>query len=749
MTKLQRRAQKHSITLPDYRGDIDGLRAIAVLSVVLYHAFPGYLKGGFVGVDIFFVLSGFLISQIIFRSLSTGSFNFFEFYSRRIRRIFPSLILVLSFCMIIGWLTLSSPEWRLLLKHILGAVFFVSNILLWQETGYFDTESTTKPLLHLWSLGIEEQFYLAFPLAVWCTWKLKKVFVFVLAGMCISSFLFNIYTVRFDAVADFYSPFTRVWELLAGSLLAYHVHSTRDNAKTIKTSVEKFAVWANLVSSVGLALVFSSMFLMKELSFPGFWALVPVIGTCMVVFAGNRASLNNELLSLKPLVWIGKISYPLYLWHWVILTFLRINQGKVVDNYSRILAVLLSIVLAWMTFKFIESPIRNGLNTWIKTVSLMIAMGALAIISGSLYAANYSKTTSSNLISVAIPTTSPTPGSNSDSERDWESAPLQDNCSFGFESVKTDSLESSCAESKNFETIRVPFLDSEISADNSKLLGWELPVATASQISSCRERFPERDSFSAASRNDNFCYLQKATQPNVLFIGDSMTTNIFPGISKYLDFNSLVLAASNAASLYNVRTTDKGDKTREDVYKMTNQALDYAVQDQGVKVVVLANLSLPLITAPNSNFGIWRIGYESENEPKAIFQTTLTETLEFLSKAKKRIIFSYPNPTLEYDPQRCVRELEKTNVGQPSNKCTVSRKWVDDSLFVYKTWVNEVLIRFPKVKIFDPLPYLCDDRKCYSSSYGKILYRDTVHLSLAGSNILAKPLHELIIKELN
>lgn len=209
------------LTHPKYRADIDGLRAIAILSVVGFHAFPNWVKGGFIGVDVFFVISGYLISTIIIGSLERDSFNFVEFYSRRIKRIFPALLLVLIASFALGWFVLLADEYKQLGKHIAGGAGFISNFLFWNESGYFDNAAETKPLLHLWSLGIEEQFYIFWPLLLWFVWKKRFNLLTIAITVAIVSFALNIVKVRSDTVAAFYSPQTRFWELMAGSILAY------------------------------------------------------------------------------------------------------------------------------------------------------------------------------------------------------------------------------------------------------------------------------------------------------------------------------------------------------------------------------------------------------------------------------------------------------------------------------------------------------------------------------------------------
>jgi peptidoglycan/LPS O-acetylase OafA/YrhL len=191
-----------------YRADIDGLRALAVILVMSFHAFPAWLKSGFIGVDIFFVISGFLISTIIFEGLERQRFSFIDFYSRRIRRIFPALVCVLAACSAAGWLWLLSDEYRQLGKHTIGGAGFVSNFVLWNESGYFDQNADKKPLLHLWSLGIEEQFYIAWPVLLWLAYRFRYDLVKVTAIVAIVSFIANIVIAKEDNVANFYWPMT-------------------------------------------------------------------------------------------------------------------------------------------------------------------------------------------------------------------------------------------------------------------------------------------------------------------------------------------------------------------------------------------------------------------------------------------------------------------------------------------------------------------------------------------------------------
>lgn len=349
---------------PKYRPDIDGLRAVAVLAVVIYHAFPSVLRGGFIGVDIFFVISGYLISTIIFESLDRGAFSFTEFYARRIKRIFPALLLILSACYGFGWFTLLDDEFRQLGKHIAGGAGFVSNLVLWSEVGYFDNSVETKPLLHLWSLGVEEQFYIVWPILLWVAWRFRFNVLALTILLGAVSFFLSVKGVKHDAIATFYSPHTRFWELLAGTLLAWlTLYKTRAVRKRL----------GHVLSVLGVCLlVFGFFRINKGLNFPGKWALVPVLGAVLIIAAGPDAWFNRRVLGNKLAVWFGLISFPLYLWHWPLLSFARIVEGEVPTVGIRVAAVLLAILLAWLTYRLVELPLRSRWQGRSKVIVLVL-----------------------------------------------------------------------------------------------------------------------------------------------------------------------------------------------------------------------------------------------------------------------------------------------------------------------------------------------------------------------------------------
>jgi peptidoglycan/LPS O-acetylase OafA/YrhL len=366
------RAQAHDSR--PYRADIDGLRAIAVLAVVSYHAFPAWVSGGFVGVDVFFVISGYLITGILLQSQREHRFNIFAFYARRIRRIFPALTMVLLVALIFGWFALFAKEYTQLGKHTAGGAGFVSNWVLWKESSYFDNEAVTKPLLHLWSLGIEEQFYLVWPVLLYVGWKLRVDALFLILVIGVISFAMNVALVHDHAVATFYSPVTRVWELALGGILA-SLALRRPFREAQSTGVVRHGL-----SMAGGICIATSVFLLDRWSrFPGWWALLPTVGAAMVIAAGPDAWLNRRLLSRRILVWVGLISFPLYLWHWPLLSFLRIVESSQPVIGLRIGAVIASIALAWLTYWFIERPVRFGGNAKVKTALVSAALAATGL----------------------------------------------------------------------------------------------------------------------------------------------------------------------------------------------------------------------------------------------------------------------------------------------------------------------------------------------------------------------------------
>lgn len=337
-------------TPADYRPDIDGLRAIAVCAVVMFHAAPALLPSGFVGVDVFFVISGYLISSIILREMRDGVFSFAGFYARRILRIFPALLLVVAASWGTGWVLLLADEYAALGREIAAGMGFVANFLFWKEVGYFGADAETRPLLHLWSLGVEEQFYIVWPIALYAVRKRAGwVAALIVAGLSVSFFV-NVSRVEEFRQEAFFLPHTRAWELLLGALLA-----------RVELRGRAAALSGNACSLLGAVLLGLAFVLIDhDKAFPGWWALLPTLGAFFLIAGGRDAWLNRRLLSLRPVVLVGKISYPFYLWHWPVLAFARnIGNGEL-SATGRAALVALALVLAWLTYAVLEKSVQRA-----------------------------------------------------------------------------------------------------------------------------------------------------------------------------------------------------------------------------------------------------------------------------------------------------------------------------------------------------------------------------------------------------
>ncbi len=335
-----------------YRPDIDGMRAIAVLSVIGFHCFPLELSGGFAGVDIFFVISGFLITGILIPDIRGNDFSFFQFYSRRVRRIFPALLIVILTSFIFGWFVLTAVELKDLARYIAGGAAFVANLVIGSQFGYFDPPAITKPLLHLWSLGVEEQFYLAWPAILFLLAKRRAKFLPSTLFLLIASFSLNAFLMRTFGVTSFYSSLTRFWELSMGSVLACFAQQGK------LSSLGKNRT--HMLSLVGLSMIFIAVlgFFHSKGNF-WWWNLIPTLGAFLLILAGPQNFFNRRLLSALPLRSIGKVSYPLYLWHWPLLSYSHVLALGEPSLQIKLGVVLASLILATLTYRFVERPIRS------------------------------------------------------------------------------------------------------------------------------------------------------------------------------------------------------------------------------------------------------------------------------------------------------------------------------------------------------------------------------------------------------
>ncbi len=335
-----------------YRRDIDGLRALAILPVVLYHFGLGGITGGYVGVDVFLVISGYLITSIISREQQVGRFSFVDFWARRARRILPALFVMMAASLVVGWFLMAPRDYEELGRSVRYQTMFVSNILFWKQDGYFDAASEFKPLLHTWSLSVEEQFYILFPLLLAAiSGRLLRWRLAILLGVLSLSLAASIWALGQRPSSAFFLLPMRAWELLVGAALAL-----------LPASQRRFSPWSlQLAAFLGVAAILLPVFLYDSHTlFPGLAALPPVLGTALLIWAnGAGETWTRRLLGLPPLVWFGLISYSLYLWHWPVYVFAQYHALDVLGQPMRLGLLLASIGLAALSLRYVEAPFRE------------------------------------------------------------------------------------------------------------------------------------------------------------------------------------------------------------------------------------------------------------------------------------------------------------------------------------------------------------------------------------------------------
>lgn len=335
----------------NYRKEIDGLRALAVIPVILFHGGLEWFSGGYVGVDIFFVISGYLITSIILREKESGTFSIASFYERRARRILPALFFIIFVCIPFAWLWLLPHELKDFGKSIVAVTLFASNILFWRESDYFAADAELIPLLHTWSLAVEEQFYVIFPLIIIFFWAFgRRWLIGILSLIALFSLGLTEWGWRHFPEANFYLISTRAWELMIGALLAFYLSRNKQPEGTI----------SHMGSLLGMALIVLTIILLdKTLPFPSLYALAPTVGTALIILFASSGTLVHKLLSQKIFVGIGLISYSAYLWHQPIFVFARVN-GMNEPNIGMVLLLsILAILLAYFSWRFVELPFRD------------------------------------------------------------------------------------------------------------------------------------------------------------------------------------------------------------------------------------------------------------------------------------------------------------------------------------------------------------------------------------------------------
>ncbi|HEY4214774.1 MAG TPA: acyltransferase family protein [Steroidobacteraceae bacterium] len=371
---------KHSVlapTGPRYRPDIDGLRAVAVAAVVMYHAFPRLVPGGFVGVDIFFVISGYLITQLILAGLAIGRFSIVEFYRRRLRRIVPALLVVVLVSGAFGWFALLPGEFTRFGDSVGWSAAFLANAFFKVNNDYFGPAADLAPMLHLWSLAVEEQFYLLWPALVLLAFR-QGLVKQTLIAVVVTSLAISISAMWLVRPDYFYLLGPRAWELAVGGLLAA---STLRTGTAPSDTVAPRSGWLPRAASIlGGVLACVSIFLLRSgVTYPGAWAMLPTGAAIMLIGAGPLAPVNRSVLSSRPMVFLGKISYPLYLWHWPLLSFAGIILGKPPAPGLAAILVLTAVAAAYATYMLVERPIRFGASGRRAAPALLTGLAALVL----------------------------------------------------------------------------------------------------------------------------------------------------------------------------------------------------------------------------------------------------------------------------------------------------------------------------------------------------------------------------------
>lgn len=666
-------SQKSQDTIhPEYRPDIDGLRGIAVLSVVLFHAFPRSLQGGFVGVDIFFVISGFLISTIIFRNLDRNTFSLRDFYFRRIRRIFPALGIVLLSVLVFGWFCLFPGEMKQLGSHVAASSGFIQNLILWKESGYFDNLADTKPLLHIWSLGIEEQFYFVYPLFLLSVAALSKVFgrsykksiyLLALSLVFILSFLLNLDLIKIDPTKAFYLPQYRLFELTLGGILSWVVLYQADIPISFAGSQRHFfprwltrKLARNFLSFLGLiALLFTFGQFSRETVFPGKNALLPIFATALIIFAGPKSWLNEKILSHKILVKIGLISFPLYLWHWPILSYGRIIYGETTAREFRLIAVAISILLAWLTVKFVEKPFRFG-NEKVRLKVVTLCLMVFCIGGAGLYSSRHQP-------------------------------------------------EPALSESRK-----------------------ETNMIVARAIDNCKKKFPKWDDPQGIG-TDQPCSLQTET-PTIALIGDSHSGHLYYGLVhklKHTHESVVNFPASCAAPLMNVSTgMTPSQPFRSNNARLMNWGYEYIGKTDSIRTVYLAHN--PICSSNNAV----DLGDTTQENYLVVLRNGLVRSLQFLISKNKNVVIVLDIPIFPYYPAKC--KSRGTFFDFLRTPCDISI--ISESRNRYNQIVGEVVTsQFPNVKILNLAELFCNSGKCNPVQGGKLLYpdHDSGHLNDDGS----------------
>lgn len=640
----------------EYRPDIDGLRGLQILCLIAFHSFPNFAPGGYVGVSIFFVISGYLITNILLRNDELTIVELSQFWCRRIKRIFPALITTLLMSLIIGYFFLLPTEYEQLAKYVIGGALFFDNFVALSESGYFDNSSIEKPLLNLWSLAIEEQFYIIWPFIILIIIKLKNQ-LSIIGLICIMLFSINIYLSPNYPAQNFYFSISRFFEIASGGYLAI---IARSDSKLISHKIIK-----KYGCGIGIVLILYSVFeFSKYTLYPGYAVLIPVLGSILVIASEQNAPLK-QILNNKVIIYVGLISYPLYLIHWSLNSFLHILNNDPSKIYILII-IFLSFFISLIIYRYIENPIRLMKDNFI----IYILIISLAILS---------------TISIYII------------------------------SAKGLPERSSLTEYKKVLS----------------QLGWR---ASERVDNACIKLYP----------NNEYCKLNRLEKGNrALLIGDSIAGSYYHGLSEKLSENGIsltLIGKGGCPPLLNIKSHYEGseDFCNNALHK---ELIKFAELNDYNTIILSANWHLyalgnrfSKVIEVNKKWVIESGGISKSNQET--YKDSLVKTIEFLISKNKLIIFLDQPPELNNDLLKCqpLRPLSIERLNNCNSFKSEQVKYLDE----YKHITRNILKEYPSVMIIDPLDGLCPKLDCLSMFNGYPLYRDYIHLSEKGSELIAQ-----------
>ena len=655
---------------PQYRPEIDGLRAIAVLLVIGFHAAPALVPGGFIGVDIFFVISGYLIAGLIHADLEQGRFSALLFYARRCRRIVPALALVLAATWGLGWIEMFADEFENLGKHMIGGAGFAANLVLAAETGYFSAGAETKPLLHLWSLGIEEQFYLVWPIIAVLVFRRQFRASVVLSALGAASLGLYLLTWHFDPVLAFYLLPARFWEILAGAGLAYYERS--GGAATPGVGLPLAAAGLILVAAFGLDAGTLPAHLLP---------LVAVAAALMIILPGGDARITTVALASRPMVFVGLISYPLYLWHWPLLSFARlaVPEGEPLAPSLAASALVAAFVLATLTWLLVERPLRTRvfpiernrkaagpcLASGGAALALLAALGAATLAMQGLPGRLEGFLSAHQVV---------------ESEVQWQ---------------RKHYVDAECQRTEGFRD-----------APLCRRSGGRLAVAV---------------------------------------IGDSHANQLMPGLLDVFGSEAIGVihvGEGGCPGLPGVRVVSQQGKRMcpPDFHGY----LDFVISHAEIRHVLIAS-RVSLYADPTTGYRLLEDGAGAMAAQQGLSNAQAlargySNLIATLRAAGKEVIVVSEAPRLGFHPRDCVaRRPFGFNVRTPcSQAADTARLEASEALIKVLRSTDQSL------KVFDVGAMLCHRGVCTAMAGGTLLYRDTNHLSVAGSRRVAEQLRPVI-----